>query len=364
MRSVTTGTMKGYVFVGDNHAELREVPIPTIGYGEALVRMRLASICATDLKIIDGRLPGRAGTVLGHELVGEVVAVGEGVRGYEIGQRVYVPGDTPCGQCYECLGNSNGRGCHTDGTIAAFHFAVLRDGAHAEYVAVPYAQANLTPIPDTVTDEQAVVMTCGGSTGFGGVESSDLRMGDVVAIVGQGPVGLAATVAARLRGAGQVITIDVVPWRLEMSKRVGADIAIDARQVDVVDEVRRLTGGWMADVAIEAVGTPDTFLTALRLTRPAGTLSSIGNYGMRGSLTLPLDAGAFMGGIGEKRIITTTSPGGKERGRRLMHMIAHRKFDLSPLITHRFNLDDIGAAYDLFRDRREQVFKVAIRPQS
>ena len=362
MSSVTTSTMKGYVFAGGGRAELRTLPIPKLGHGEVLVKMRLASICATDLKIVDGRLPARAETVLGHELVGEVVELGEGVEGYETGQRVFVPGDTPCGRCYECLGTPNGRGCHADGTIAAFHFAVLRDGVHAEYVAVPYAQANLTPIPDEVTDEQAVVMACGGSTGFGGVESSELRMGDTVAIVGQGPVGLAATVAARLRGAGYVITIDVVPWRLAMSRRMGADVALDGTQVDVVEEVRRLTDGRMADVAIEAVGTPDTFLTALRLTRPAGVLSSIGNYGMHGSLTLPLDAGAFMGGIGEKRIITTTAPGGKDRGRRLMHMIAHGKFGLAPLITHWFDLDEIDAAYDLFRNRREQVFKVAIHP--
>jgi len=362
MGTTTVGTMKGYVFAGDGRAELREIPVPVIASGEAIVRMRLASICATDLKIIDGRIPGRPGTVLGHELVGEIVAVADDVQGYAPGQRVYVPGDTPCGRCYECLGNANGRGCHTDGTIAAFHFATLRDGAHAEYVAVPYAQANLTPIPDEVTDEQAVVMACGGSTGFAAVESSELRMGDTVAVVGQGPVGLAATVAARLRGAGYVITVDVLPWRLAMSMRLGADVALDATQVDVVEIVRRLTGGRMADVAIEAVGTPQTFLTALRLVRPAGVLSSVGNYGMHGSLTLPLDAGAFMGGIGEKRIISSTSPGGKDRGRRLLHMIEHGKFDLSPLITHRFALGEIGAAYDLFRDRREPVFKVGIRP--
>jgi alcohol dehydrogenase len=362
MSTVMTGTMRGYVFAGEHRAELRQVPMPAVGPGEALVRMRLASICATDLKIIDGRLPGRPGTVLGHEMVGEVAALGPGVVGYEIGQRVYVPGDTPCGQCYECLGNPNGRGCHTDGTIAAFHFAVLRDGAHAEYVAVPYAQANLAPIPDGVTDEQAVVMTCGGSTGFAGIEASELRMGDTVAIVGQGPVGLAATVAARVRGAGYIIALDIVPWRLEMARRLGADIALDARAADVVEEVRRLTGGWMADVAVEAVGTPETFLTALRLTRPAGVLSSIGNYGMRGTLSLPLDAGAFMGGIGEKRIITTTSPGGKDRARRLLHMIAHGKYDLSSLVTHRFSLDEVHGAYDVFRSRREPVFKVTIRP--
>lgn len=354
--------MRGYVYAGDGRAELRELPVPEVGYGEALVRMRLASICATDLKIVDGRVPAPVGTVVGHELVGEIVELAAGIEGYEVGQRVLVHGDTPCGQCYECLGSANGRGCHVHGTIAAFHFAVLRDGAHADYVAVPYAQANLTPIPAGVTDEQAVVMACGGTTGFGGVETSELRLGDTAVIVGQGPVGLAATVAARLRGAGQLITVDTVPQRLELSKRLGADVALDATGVDVVEEVRRLTGGWMADVAIEAVGTPETFVTALRLTRPAGVLSSIGNYGMHGALTLPLDAGAFMGGIGEKRIVTTTAPGGKDRGRRLLNLIANGRFDLSPLVTHSFPLDEIDDAYDLVRQRDERVCKVTIRP--
>lgn len=354
--------MRGYVYAGDGRAELRELPMPTAGYGEAIVKMRLASICATDLKIIDGRLPATVGTVIGHELVGEIAELAEGIEGYEVGQRVFVHADTPCGQCYDCLAGANGKGCRVNGTIAGFHFAVLRDGAHADYVAVPFAQANLTPIPDPVTDAQAVVMACGGSTGFGGVENSDMRLGDTVVIIGQGPVGLAALVASRLRGAAYVITVDTVPWRLEMSKRLGADETLDASQVDVVEEVRRLTGGWMADVAIEAVGTPATFETGLRVTRAAGTLSSIGNYGMHGQLTLPLDVGAFMGGIGEKRIVTTTAPGGKERGRRLLHLIAHGKYDLSPLVTHTFGLDDVDAAYETFRDRTAQVLKVAITP--
>jgi threonine dehydrogenase-like Zn-dependent dehydrogenase len=147
-----------------------------------------------------------------------------------------------------------------------------------------------------------------------------------------------------------------------MSERLGADVALDATQVDVVEEVRRLTGGWMADVAVEAVGTPDTFLMALRLTRPAGVLSSIGNYGMHGTLTLPLDEGGFMGGIGEKRILSTTAPGGKDRGRRILSLIEHGKFDLSPLVTHSFPLAEIEDAYAVFRERKEQVFKVAVRP--
>ncbi len=354
--------MKAYVCAGEGRAELRELPVPEPEYGEAVVRMTLTSICATDLKIIDGRFPVPPGLALGHEVVGEIAEIGAGVDGYEVGQRVLVHADSPCGQCYECLGSANGRGCHAHGSLAAFHFAVLRHGTHAEYVAVPFAQANLAPIPDKVTDEQAVVLACNGSTGFGGVESSEMRMGDTVVIVGQGPVGLSATVASRLRGAGLIIAVDTLDWRLDVARKMGADVVIDATQADVVEEVRRLTDGWMADIAIEAVGAADTFLTALRLTRPAGTLSSIGNYGMQGSLSLPLGLDAFMGGVGEKRIITTTAPGGKERGRRLLHMIAHGKFDLSPLVTHRFSLSEIDSAYELFRSRREQVFKVVISP--
>lgn len=355
--------MKGYVYLGEGRTELRELPIPRPGHGEALVRMRLASICATDLKIIDGRFPVEAPRVIGHEFVGELVELGPGVEDYEIGARVLVHVDTPCGTCFECLANPQGRGCHRHGSLAAFHLGVLRDGAHAEYVVVPFAQANLGVIPDGVSDEQAVMLADVGSTGFAGVESSNLRLGDVIVIVGQGPIGLAATAAARVRGAALIVGVDVVPWRLEMSLAMGADVTVDASSQDVIEEVRRLTGGWMADVAVEAVGTPETFETALRLTRPAGVLSSIGNYGISDrSLSLPLDMGAFMGGVGDKSIVSTACPGGKDRSRRLLGLVERGRFDLSPLITHRFSLDEIDEAYEVFRSRRERVFKVAVRP--
>jgi alcohol dehydrogenase len=355
-------SMTGYVLAEKDRAELREVPVPSPGMGEALVRVTSASICATDLKILDGRFPVDFGRVMGHEFIGEVVELGPGVEGYEPGHRVLVHADTPCGQCFECMGNRNGKGCHTRGSLAAFHFGVLRDGAHAEYVSVPFAQGNMAVIPDSVSDDGALMLCDVGSTGFGGVETSGLRMGDTVVIVGQGPVGLSATVAARLRGAGQIITADTIASRLEMSRRMGADIVLDASQVDVVSEVERLSGGWMADVAIEAVGLPNTFKTALAVTRPGGALSSIGNYGMAGSLELPLGPDGFLGGVGEKTIYTTTSPGGKDRGRRLLAMLANGKFDLAPLVTHRFSLDQIGDAYEFFRDNKAEVLKVAIEP--
>jgi alcohol dehydrogenase len=354
--------MTGYVFLGGGRARLQELPVPGLRPGEALVKVRVTSVCATDLKIVDGRVPAPPGTVLGHELVGEIVDLAEGVEGYRVGQRVLVMADTPCGQCEQCLSNVDGRGCHAGGSIGGFHLGLLRHGTHAEYVAVPFAQANLAPIPEGVPDEQAVVLACNGSAGFGGVEASGLRVGDVVAIVGQGPVGLAATIAARLRGAGYIIAIDLLPWRLALARDFGADAVLNSEDGDVVEGVRRLTGGWMADVAVEAVGTPDTFVTALRLVRPGGVLSSVGNYGMSGSLLLPLDGGAFLGGIGDKRIVTTASPGGKDRARRLLALLAHRRVDLSPFVTHRLGLGEMDAAYDLMRGRRERVVKVAVRP--
>jgi alcohol dehydrogenase len=354
--------MKAFVVSGDGGAALREVPRPVPGPGEALVRVTTASICATDLKIVAGRLPVAPGRVLGHELVGEFVAAGPGVAGFAPGERVFTPTNTPCGRCSECLGVANGLGCSADGSINGFQFGILRDGGHAEYAVVPYAAANLVPIPPGVTDEQAVMLCCVGTTGFGAVERSELRFGDLVAIVGQGPVGMSATIAARLRGAALIVAVDALPERRELALRMGADVAL-APEDDVVEEVRRLSGGRLMDVAVEAVGNQLAFTLALRLTRPGGTMSAVGNHGISdAALELPLDIGAFMGGIGDKRIVTTSAPGGKDRARRLLALVAGGKLDLGPYVTHTFPLDKIEEALNLFRDKRDGVFKVAVKP--
>jgi alcohol dehydrogenase len=348
-------------FVVDNHggATLKKVPRPSPGPGEALVRVTTASICATDLKIVAGRLPVAPGRVLGHELVGELVEAGPGVECFEPGQRVFVPTNTPCGRCFECVGVANGLGCAADGSINGFQFGILRDGGHAEYAIVPYAAANLVAIPDAVSDEQAVMLCCVGTTGFGAIDRSDLRFGDFVAIVGQ---GMSATVAARLRGAALIIAIDGIPERRDRALEMGADVALDVSG-DLVEEVRERTGGRMMDVAVEAVGIQDSFELALRLTRPGGTMSAVGNHGISdSSLELPLDIGAFMGGIGDKTIVTTSAPGGKDRGRRLLELVANGKLDLGSYVTHTFALDDIAEALDVFRDKRDGVFKVAVKP--
>jgi threonine dehydrogenase-like Zn-dependent dehydrogenase len=230
-------------------------------------------------------------------------------------------------------------------------------GTQAEFVRIPFAQANLARIPGGLSDEQVVLLADIASTGFAGAESGGVRIGDAVAVFAQGPIGLCANLGARLMGAALVIGVDPDPGRRSMAKRMGADVVLDPTQADVVAEVKRLSGGGV-DVAIEALGIQETFEWALRVLRPGGTLSSLGVYA--GKLQVPHDA--FASGIGDHRIVTTLCPGGKERMRRLMEMVRHHRVDLTPLLTHRFALEDIHKAYALFGEQADGVLKVAIRP--
>ena len=223
---------------------------------------------------------------------------------------------------------------------------------------MPFAQANLAKIPESLTDEQVVLLADIASTGFSGAESGKVRIGDTVVVFAQGPIGLCATAGAKLMGAARVIGVDGDANRAEMARRMGADVVLDPEQVDVVTEVKRLTGGHGADVAIEALGLQATFENALRCVRPGGTVSSLGVYS--GKLQVPYDA--FAAGLGDHTIVTTLCPGGKERMERLMRMVETGRFDPTPLITHRYPLAEINDAYDLFMNRRDGVLKVAIRP--
>jgi alcohol dehydrogenase len=354
-----TDTMRATVFHGPNDIRVEKVPRPHVGVGEAVIRVTTTTICGTDIHILKGEYPVRPGLIVGHEPVGVIDELGPGVTGYEVGQRVLVGAITPCGQCRACLSGNLSQCGHGDGfeALGGWRFGNTIDGAQAEYLLVPSAQANLTLIPDGVTDEQVVLLADIASTGFSGPESGGVKIGDAVVVFAQGPIGLCATAGAKLMGASLVIGVDSDPVRLEMAKRMGADVVLDFTQVDVVAEVKRLTGGG-ADVTVEALGTQGTFENALRCLRPGGTLSSLGVYS--GKLEMPYEA--FAAGLGGHRIVTTLCPGGKERMRRLIATVQSGRFDPLPLITHRFALDDIVEAYDLFSSRRDGVLKVAIQP--
>jgi threonine dehydrogenase-like Zn-dependent dehydrogenase len=230
------------------------------------------------------------------------------------------------------------------------------DGTQAEFFVVPHAKANLAVVPDQLTDEEVLMVPDIMSTGFAAVESGKVGIGDVVAIFAQGPIGLCATAGARLSGAAKVIAVDRVPNRLATATLLGADHMVDFTKVDPVEEIMRITSGRGVDVSVEALGTQATFENALKVLRPAGTLSSVGIYPH--DLTIPIKA--FGQGVGGFKIVTTTCPGGKERMRQLMEVIAAGRVDLKLLVTHRFKLDDIEEAYDLFANQRDGVLKVAI----
>ena len=355
----TNASMRATVFHGPGDIRVEEVPRPHAGAGEAVIRVTTTTICGTDVHIVKGEYPVRPGLVIGHEPVGVIEELGPGVTGYTIGQRVLVGAITPCGQCSACLSGHLSQCGHGGGyeALGGWRFGNTINGAQAEYLLVPSAQANLAPVPDGVSDEQVVLLADIASTGFAGAESGGIRIGDAVVVFALGPIGLCAVAGARLMGASLIIGVDSDPVRLAMARTMGADVVLDFSQVDVVAQVKRLTGGG-ADVTIEALGAQGTFENALRSLRPGGTLSSLGVYS--GKLEMPYDA--FSAGLGDHRIVTTLCPGGKERMRRLIASVESGRFDPLPLITHRFALDDIVEAYDLFSHRRDGVLKVAVRP--
>src|SRR4026207_373980 len=249
----TMEPMKATVFHSANNIRLEEVPRPRERVGEAVIRITLTTICGTDLHILRGVYAVKPGLVIGHEPVGVIEELGEGVTGYKIGDRVLVGAITPCGQCRACLSAQWAQCGHGEGieAIGGWRFGNTINGAQAEYLLVPNAQANLAKIPDELSDEQVVLLADIASTGFSGAESGNVRIGDSVVVFAQGPIGLCSTAGAKVMGASFASGGDGDPVRMNVAKRMGADVVLDPKQCDVIAEVKRLTEGG-ADVAIEA----------------------------------------------------------------------------------------------------------------
>jgi threonine dehydrogenase-like Zn-dependent dehydrogenase len=354
--------MKAAIFVEPGRIVLDQKPIPDVGATDSLIRITTTTICGTDVHILKGEYPVEKGLTVGHEPVGVIEKLGSAVSGYQEGQRVIAGAITPSGHSYASL-----CGCHSqDGpgsphgfkALGGWRFGNTIDGCQAEYVLVPDAMANLSPIPDHLTDEQVLMCPDIMSTGFAGAESGRVRIGDTVAVFALGPIGLCAVAGARLMGATRIIGVDTVPARMTAASKLGCDHVVDFATCDPVAEIMRLTDGRGVDVAIEALGTQGTFQSALRVLRPGGTLSSLGVYS--GDLVIPADA--FSAGLGDNRIVTSLCPGGKERMRRLMAVIDSGRVDLSAMVTHRFPLDRIEQAYELFANQRDGVLKIALSP--
>ena len=364
-----SGMMRAAVFVEPGRIEVVDKKIPDVGPNDALIRITTTTICGTDVHILKGEYAVEKGLTVGHEPVGVIEKLGSAVLGYREGQRViagaicpnfhsYAAQDGVPSQDGSYLVPKGACGCHGYHATAGWRFGNKIDGTQAEYVLVPDAQANLAPVPDGLTDEQVLMCPDIMSTGFKGAENANIKIGDTVVVFAQGPIGLCATAGARLMGATTIIAVDGNDHRLGIARQMGADITLNFKQCDVIEEVMKLTRGRGADASIEALGTQQTFESALRVLKPGGTLSSLGVYSQ--DLTIPVDA--FAAGLGDHKILTALCPGGKERMRRLMAVIDSGRVDLGALVTHEYKLDDIVAAYDLFAHQRDGVLKIAIKP--
>jgi len=348
--------MKAVVFVEKDKIELCEKLIPEVKPTDALVKITTTTICGTDVHILKAEYPVKPGLTIGHEPVGVIDKLGSAVAGYQEGQRVLIGAITPCGQCSHCL---NGFQAQCGGkAMGGWRFGNTIDGAQAEYILVPNAAANLTAIPDDLTDEQVLMCPDVMSTGISGAESGGIRIGDTVAVFAQGPIGLLSTAGAKLMGATQIIGVSSSPEKLEMARVLGADEVVNYKERDPVDAIMEMTNGRGVDVAIEALGEQITFENSLRVTMAGGTCSTLGVFGM----SLAMTPEAFAYGIGDKKIVSTLCPGGKARMSRLISIIGAGRMDLREMVTHTFSLDEYEKAYDYFANKKDGCIKVALKP--
>jgi alcohol dehydrogenase len=343
--------MKALVYDGPGQRAWREVPKPVlVDPTDAIVRVDAVTICGTDLHILKGDVPTVApGRVLGHEAVGTVQEVGAAVGTVRAGDRVLVSCISACGRCRYCRVAAYGQ-CRGGGGWILGH---LVDGTQAEYVRVPFADTSVYPLPDGVRDEAALMLADILPTSYEvGVRNGRVEPGDSVVVVGAGPIGLAAITTAQLYSPSQIVAIDLAQSRLDAAKQFGADVVVSADR-NPVDVVLELTGGLGADVVIEAVGVPDTFELCTRLVRPGGHVANIGVHGKPATLHLE--------DLWIRNITITTGLVDTYSTPTLLRMLGTGRLDTTRFITHRFPLDEMAAAYDVFSDPQHTgALKVAL----
>lgn len=348
--------MKAFVMKKIGEVGFMEKPVPEDpGPNGAIIRTTKALICTSDAHTVEGAIGDRENITLGHEAVGVVYKLGKEVKHVKEGDRVAVNAITPCYKCENCL-----RGFTSQCTqmLGGWKFANIKDGSFAEYFHVNDAEANLAPIPDSVADEAAVYTADMMSTGFVGAEHADIPIGGTVAVFAQGPVGLMATVGARLLGAGLIIAVETEPKRQELAKKYGADIIVDFKKDDPVKKILELTDGQGVDSSIEALGAQKTFEDCIKVTRPGGTISNIGYHGHGDYVQIPrLEWGV---GMSDKTIRTALCPGGRERMKRLLRLIEMKRVDPTLMTTHTFKFDDLDKAFRMMAKKEDGMIKPLI----
>jgi alcohol dehydrogenase len=330
--------MKALVYLGPEQKALEDRPIPEIAAPtDAIVKVVLTTICGTDLHILKGDVPTCApGRILGHEGVGIVDRIGSGVTAFHQGDRVLISCISACGKCEYCR-----RGMYSHCTSGGWILGNEIDGTQAEYVRIPHADTSLYPIPQGADQEALVMLSDILPTGFEcGVLNGKVEPGSTIAIVGAGPIGLAALLTAQFYSPAEIIMIDLDDNRLEVAKRFGATATVNARGGKAVDTVMNMTAGRGVDTAIEAVGVPASFITCEDIVAPGGTIANVGVHGVKVDLHLERLWSRNVT-ITTRLVDTVTTP-------MLLRTVQARKIDPKRLITHRFKLDQILDAYDTF----------------
>ena len=331
--------MRALVYDGPGRKAWKEVADPEItDDGDIIVRVDATTICGTDLHILKGDVPAvHKGRILGHEAVGTIDEVGDGVRRMSPGDRVLVSCISACGTCRFCREGRYGQCLEGGGWILGHKI----DGTQAEYVRVPFADTSTFRVPDGVSDEEILMLADILPTGYEvGVLAGGVRPGDVVAVVGAGPVGLSAIAGAQLFSPSHIIAIDLSDTRLEAAKQFGADVTVNSSREDPLSVIRDLTGRLGADVSIEAVGSPATFELAVKLARPGGRIANIGVHGEAALLHLEEEW--------IKDITITTGLVDTSSTPTLMRLLTNGQIDARRFITHHFGLDEFEEAYDVF----------------
>lgn len=343
--------MKALVYEGPGRRSLMERPLPRIEAAtDVIVKVTRTTICGTDLHILKGDVPScQPGRILGHEGVGVVEETGAGVTQFAKGDRVLISCISSCGKCDYCR-----RGMYSHCTTGGWVLGNTIDGTQAEYVRIPHADTSLYPIPDGADEEALVMLSDILPTGFEcGVLNGKVQPGGTVAIVGAGPIGLAALLTAQFYSPSEVVMIDLDDNRLSVAKRFGATNTVQASGEEAARQVLAITGGKGVDTAIEAVGLPVTFELCQEIVAPGGVIANIGVHGVKADLHLEKLWSQNIA-ITTRLVDTVTTP-------MLMKTVQAGKIDPKKLITHRFNLDRIGEAYETFsRAAYTQALKVII----
>jgi alcohol dehydrogenase len=336
--------MKALVYHGPDAKSWEEVPRPQPAADtDAIVRVDATTICGTDLHILKGDVPAMVdGRIIGHEAVGTVDAIGGAVKNVKVGDRVLVSCVSACGACRFCREGRYGQCLGGGGWILGNEI----DGTQAEYVRVPFADNSTYPVPAGVSDEELLMLADILPTAYEvGVLNGQVRPGDVVAVVGAGPIGLSAITGARLFSPSLVVAIDLAATRLDAAKVFGADVVVNNGEQDPIAAVRDLTGGLGADVVIEAVGVPATFELAAELVRPVGRVANIGVHGK--PVTLHLER------LWSRDVTITTGLVDTSSIPTLLKLVAGHQIDAERFVTHRFGFDDFIEAYDVFARANE-----------